>query len=262
MIGPSARKNLLGFTMLELLVCILVIAALLAILLPALASSRRAGTALKCLSNARSSGLAIFAYQSDFKDVFPFQATALADPSFENGGLELPYFYQAQHWPLAAKGYLCGQSYCPTQRCPGTAAYDREYFKPGNDTGYPESYVFPSDYWLSFTFFTDPARWRAGADPNDLTLRRPVRLTEVASPSQKGMLLEVRAYHLSGDQNGPAATISVFSPEGQNKAYTNVFVDGHGAQLVISTMIPGFNVAAAPVPVLTTENGFLGRDVP
>lgn len=260
--GPTEKIIRLGFTVIELLAAVLVIATLLAIVIPALASSRRTGTAIKCLTHARSSGIAIFAYQADFKDVFPFQATSLADPSFDNGGLALPYFYQAQHWPLAAKGYLCGQSYCQTQLCPGTATFQREYFTPGNDTGYPESYVFPSDYWLSFTFFTEAARWRAGADPNDLALRRPVRLTEVANPSQKGMLLEVRAYHLQGDQNGAASTISVFAPEGQRKAYTNIFVDGHGAQLVISSMNPGLNVAGAPTPVLTTENGFLGRDVP
>jgi prepilin-type N-terminal cleavage/methylation domain-containing protein len=56
-----------GFTLIELLVVIAIIALLVGILVPALASARRAAQRTGCLSNLRQIGIALQAYINDFE---------------------------------------------------------------------------------------------------------------------------------------------------------------------------------------------------
>lgn len=57
-----------AFTLVELLVVISIIALLIAILLPALASAREAGRTVQCLSNTRQLLMSWHMYSDDFKD--------------------------------------------------------------------------------------------------------------------------------------------------------------------------------------------------
>jgi len=60
-----------GFTLIELLVVISIIALLVALLLPALASARESANRIKCASNLRQFGMALYAYDSDEGTVPP-----------------------------------------------------------------------------------------------------------------------------------------------------------------------------------------------
>src|SRR5438128_1781004 len=61
----NIRRTKRGFTLVELLVVVGIIAILIAILMPALLKARAGAIRLQCMSNLRQQGIAIFAYMVD-----------------------------------------------------------------------------------------------------------------------------------------------------------------------------------------------------
>ena len=89
-----------GFTLVELLVVIGIIALLISILLPALGKAREQGRTIKCLSNLRQLGMAFAAYTAQNKgSICPPDCQNLANPAVG---------VATDHWStiLVAMGYV------------------------------------------------------------------------------------------------------------------------------------------------------------
>ncbi len=89
--STESRRSRFGFTLVELLVVIGIIAVLIGILLPALNKARKAAKAAACLSNIRQLGTAFVMYQNQQRRSIPYytpNATDVAaNPDLEGLGL-------------------------------------------------------------------------------------------------------------------------------------------------------------------------------
>jgi len=75
-IRALTRKNPFGFTLVELLVVISVVALLMAVLLPVLGRVRKQGKALFCQANLRQWGMALRVYAQDNEGQLPTNGTS------------------------------------------------------------------------------------------------------------------------------------------------------------------------------------------
>src|SRR5688500_4065280 len=96
---PKVQRKRRGFTLVELLVVIGIIAVLISILLPALSRARESAYTTQCLSNLRQVGLYLNLYANEHKGFLPPQV-----PSYIRGMPAVTRDYIDQRYTKGAGG--------------------------------------------------------------------------------------------------------------------------------------------------------------
>ncbi len=124
-----------AFSLVELLVITAIVAALVALLLPALQQAREGGRRAQCLSQLRQVGIGLHAYHGAFQ-AFPPGCTEPKTRRLAWSAFLLPYLEQHAIWRQldASKAYshaanhIAGSAVVPVYLCPSTSRYTADRF--------------------------------------------------------------------------------------------------------------------------------------
>lgn len=165
----SGFSQVFGFTLVELLVSIAIIALLVSILLPAMQRARDAASTVKCSSNLRSIGQGIFAYAAENNQFLPaswtFQGTTVYYSTDSSGNVTGPYqapttpVYGFYHWTSFVLGNVGPDAFeCPTLTNGGFPACDPAagHFEPGQTVNPADNGTAPAPPGLALSTTTTP----------------------------------------------------------------------------------------------------------
>lgn len=127
----KSRRQTSGFTLVELLVVIGIIALLIAILLPALSKARAAANRVKCLSNVRQLHFGISLYCNDNGDWFPTSAApadGAAYAQYNDDWIWWEANRNVDDSPIAKYLNTSGDALKRVLRCPADSLDDRKLY--------------------------------------------------------------------------------------------------------------------------------------
>jgi len=249
----TSRREPRGFTLVELLVVIGIIALLISILLPSLQKGRVQAKRLQCMNNERQLLAALMMYTQDNNGIFPSDTGDSADASDLKGFIDNdsspwnPYAVEVNPWyepipPYLAK-YLGATSLNPPNvnhhyaspavvHCPDDQ--DQALFSVAGDQNgnyYGALYIGyggtngRTSYWYPRSLFCSPQAIQAAAGPRGNGLATPsfVKLVSARHSSKKIAIMEIHAFH-ENVECFPAFSFSVY---GKYANYICGFCDFH-----------------------------------
>jgi prepilin-type N-terminal cleavage/methylation domain-containing protein/prepilin-type processing-associated H-X9-DG protein len=195
----SPRRR--GFTLVELLVVIGVIAALIAMLLPVLNGARRHGERVQCASNLRQLAIAFISYCNDNHGWFP-SSGASRDSAMPSDWL---HWRPADNLDNSAVARYLGRPLNPAiLRCPADdwAAHGKAL--AAANIGYSmQSYVYPFSYCSNWWLSCDQA---VGQSRQQVLGRNSLpKISMVKAPSTASLLGEVDERVLYASAWAPSA---------------------------------------------------------
>lgn len=233
-----------GFTLVEILVVVAIIALLVGMLLPAYGKARKQARAVMCLSNQRQIATAMHAYTHDYQDRFP-----IAHYFDKARGLMVEWDTTTR-WGEAARAGLIWQYAAggAVQQCP---AFDGLSMTPG-------------DSYTGYNYNTTYIGRGQGEEPYREMDESPALATQLRAPSRTALAGD--AGYDSGsnkfmrapfDPNESLAHAGVQSYRHLNRTNA-VFTDGHGEHTARRFRKPGarpYNERRMNWPT----NGFLSQ---
>lgn len=178
-----------AFTLVELLVSISIVAILVSVLLPALASVRGRSQAVKSLSNLRSIGVTTSVYAAEH-DTYPYGRFGFGRPPGTGAPAMLGFEPWAldRLWPVLFHTVAPWVEHHESWISPGADDRDR-FSRLWDDPNLQMTNAIAPSYRYSNSFVGDPAVWEPGADAQKQTARA-VTPAQVQWPSQKAMFYD------------------------------------------------------------------------
>lgn len=245
--GRGGSRHAHGFTLIELIISIAVIALLIALAIPSLAGARMRAKMAWSLSTQRQIGAAIHLYAQDHGETFP----TVGEPERLGGGLVGPrgdtigseYFQSSLYrWST-----LLFPHYVPTLSTlkPGVRNAGTEQIEDG---------WIRSTYLLTYNAWADPRYWNEDSPTPVRPLLRATRVGEVRFPSEKGLVLDVHHGAMNRNEFPGYRNLSVGRADGSAGE-----LDWWSVPLSAVYSNPRWPVPWR-LPVLATRDGLWGRD--
>lgn len=232
-VHPVRRAG--GFTLVELLVVIGIIAVLISILLPALSRARRAAESVQCLSNLRQMHLASLQYANDYRETMP---AWMRFANLDNQFLTIDWTEQIAPYLATKWGFWDVGNNIPVYQCPAgneeLSSMSDQFWIERRQITYSISFMAsepanqaPGSHWWipklqwSKTNYWDSSSFILFADYVPFT-----------APNMVGGVSAITPLGLYGDADGTASYRHGSYDGPLSKRRINaVFLDGHGESL-------------------------------
>lgn len=225
--GSSASTALSrpGFSLTEVLVCIVVIGIVISITVPLLMQTKNRAKQLKTISMLGQHAKSFQSYAGQYNDVWPYIAnpsgsTVFRTPDFS---FETKYFDSSTHWHLALSSELYDVPW--NDRIFQTRSWTNGVWTP---FWYAPTFIARSEFWNQST--------RTGSDQ-----WKPTTVSSVRYPSSKSLFVGPR---------DPDPSQGGVMLRWQSSGWLMSFTDGSGARVSDEQLLPG-----VPSGVGSSENG-------